>query len=146
MQVTNVVPSLQADIDALKQVRERELAGLRSGHPEDFVAAFTSDAVLVPPGEPPVSGHAALRTWAQGMFDRFTLSGEYTSSEANVIGDWAVERYTGTLSVTPRTGGAPMEDSFRGIHIYRRQPDGSWRIAQDIWNSGVPQQPVTGNR
>lgn len=146
VQVTTIMPASQADLDALKQVRERELAGLRSGRPEDLAAAFTSDAVLLPPGEPAVTGEAALRSWAQSIFHQNTVSAEYTSAEATVIGDWAVERYSGTLTATPKTTGAPIEDRFRGIHIYRRQPDGSWRIAQDIWNSALPPQPASGNR
>jgi uncharacterized protein (TIGR02246 family) len=128
----------QADIDALKQVREREIASLRDGHPDSLVAVFTTDAVLLPPGEPAVSGSDAIRRWAQGMLDQFTIKGGYTGSDVNVAGDWAIERYSGTMSVTPKKGGASVEDRLRGIHIYRRQSDGSWRIAQDIWNSGPP--------
>jgi uncharacterized protein (TIGR02246 family) len=128
----------QADIDALKQVREREIASLRDGRPDSLVAVFTTDAVLLPPGEPEVSGSDAIRRWARGMLDQFTIKGGYTGSDVNVVGDWAIERYTGTMSVTPKKGGASVEDRLRGIHIYRRQSDGSWRIAQDIWNSGPP--------
>ncbi len=36
---------------------------------------------------------------------------------------------------TPEAGGEAHTGNYKGIHIYRRQPDGSWRIAQDIWNS-----------
>jgi uncharacterized protein (TIGR02246 family) len=128
----------QADIDAIKQIREKEIASLRDGRPDDFIAVVTSDAVFLPPDEPAVTGHEALRKWAQGMLDQFTVTGAYTGSDVIVAGDWAIERYTGTMTVTPKKGGALVEEHLRGIHIYRRQADGSWRIAQDMWNSGAP--------
>lgn len=27
-----------------------------------------------------------------------------------------------------------MEQTGKGVHIYERGPDGSWKIALDIWN------------
>jgi ketosteroid isomerase-like protein len=24
---------------------------------------------------------------------------------------------------------------IKGIHVYKRQADGSWQMAQDVWNS-----------
>ncbi len=63
------------------------------------------------------------------------MSLEYTGSDVTVAGDWAIERYVGTVMMTPKAGGETITETIKGIHIYRRQPDGSWRIAQDIWNS-----------
>ena len=50
----------------------------------------------------------------------------------------AIEHYNGVMAVTPKKGGPILEEHVRGIHVYRRQPDGSWRIAQDIWNAEPP--------
>ena len=38
------------------------------------------------------------------------------------------------MIVTPRAGGEAVTETFKGIHVYRRQADGSWKIAQDAWN------------
>lgn len=38
----------------------------------------------------------------------------------------------------PGAGGEAIEERYKGMHIYRRQPDGTWRIAQDIWNAAMP--------
>jgi ketosteroid isomerase-like protein len=29
-------------------------------------------------------------------------------------------------------------DAGKGLHVYRRQPNGSWKLALDIWNSDRP--------
>jgi hypothetical protein len=28
-----------------------------------------------------------------------------------------------------------MEDVGKGLHVYGRQSDGSWKLTHDIWNS-----------
>jgi ketosteroid isomerase-like protein len=31
-----------------------------------------------------------------------------------------------------------MPEALKGIHIYRRQADGSWKITHDAWNFDAP--------
>jgi hypothetical protein len=78
------------------------------------------------------------RERGQAVVNQATVNGRYTDAKITVNGDWAIERYTGVLRVTPKTGGAATEDVIKGIHIYHRQPDGSWRMVQDVWNHDAP--------
>jgi ketosteroid isomerase-like protein len=134
--------STAEDEAAIKQVRDREIEAFSQGRVDDLVALFTDDVVFMPPNEPQVVGSQALRSWAQGIADQFTVVGRYSDWKTVVSGDWAFERFTGVLTLTPRRGGAPIDDRLKGIHIYRRQSDGSWRIALDIWNAD-PAPPGT---
>jgi uncharacterized protein (TIGR02246 family) len=127
-----------ADEQAIGAVSAREIASFNSGAVDETLAVFTADAVVMSPNEPMHSGADAIRTWLQNMASQFTVSGRYTDSKITVAGDWAIERYTAVLSLTPKAGGAPVEEPMKGIHIYQRQADGSWRIAQDVWNSDAP--------
>ena len=131
-----------ADVQAVNQVREREIAFFSAGQPDSLAALFTTDAVIMSPGEPAVNGSAAIRSWAQATADQATVQGKYTSSKIEVVGDWAIEHYTGMLTITPKAGGVAMEERMKGIHIYRRQPDGSWRIVHDVWNTDAPPTPA----
>jgi len=56
--------------------------------------------------------------------------------------EWAFERGTYTITLTPKTGGDPIRDVGKYITLYQRQADGSWRMARDIWNSNNPPPPV----
>ena len=49
-----------------------------------------------------------------------------------VSGDLAVVRLIWHLSVTDKQTGATETSSDRGIDIFRRQPDGQWRISRFI--------------
>jgi ketosteroid isomerase-like protein len=133
------VGATQEDVvAAISQVREREIASVMAGDVDELPSGFTSDVVFMPPNAPLITGHDAVKEWAAAMNEQFEISGGYTDSEVTVAGDWAVERYRGAFTFTPRAGGDAAEETIKGIHIYQRQPDGSWLIAQDIWNSDAP--------
>ena len=52
--------------------------------------------------------------------------------EIIVSGDLAVARFIWNLTVRDRTSGATFRSADRGIDIFRRQPDGAWRIIRFI--------------
>jgi ketosteroid isomerase-like protein len=132
-------PDTSADVAAINAVRGRELEAFTGGRPDSLVAVFTTDVILTPPNEAQLNGAVALRAWAANVASSVTVEGRYTSSDVQVAGDWAVDRYTAVLTMTPKAGGPSTRERLRGVHILRRQADGSWRIAQDIWNADAPQ-------
>lgn len=131
-------PDSQADVAAINGVRERELAFVNTGNLDSLMTVYSSDIVSMPPQEPAVTGQDGIRKWGEAMFAQVALNVRYTSSEVSVSGDWAVDRYTATLTATPKAGGSAVAETIKGVHIMKRQPDGTWRIAQDVWNSDAP--------
>lgn len=127
-----------ADEQAIDAVREREMAAFNAGSTDSLAAVLSADVVAMPPNEPMLSGVDAMRTWAQNISNQFTVNGRYTSSEIDVAGDWAIERFTGELALTPKAGGPAVTEQLKGIHVYQRQTDGTWRITQDVWNYNAP--------
>ena len=128
---------MEADVAAVNAVREQEVAAIASG--EANTAYLAGDAVLMPPNEPGVSGIDAIDVWFRDLLAQFTSTSlTYTSSEITVSGDWAIEHYAGTFTVTPVGGGDSVEEVLKGIHVYRREADGSWKMVYDVWNSDAP--------
>jgi ketosteroid isomerase-like protein len=128
-------PGAEADKQAIAKVRDQEIPALASGEPEKLLAIYSDDVVLLPPNEPAVVGKAAARTWLQGMFKQFKVEGTYSSTaDLTVSGDLAFERLAFKLKLTPVGGGAPIEETGKGLHVYKRQA-GAWKIAQDAWNT-----------
>jgi len=127
-----------ADRQAISQIRNQEIASFSSGDVEQLLSLCTDDLVLMPPNEPTLVGKDAVRAWARAMYQEFKIQGSYTSTaDLRVVGDWAFERMSFKLTLTPVGGGAAMEDVGKGFHVYRRE-GGAWKIALDIWNSDTP--------
>jgi ketosteroid isomerase-like protein len=77
------------------------------------------------------------------LAEQVAVSGRYDSSDVVVSGDLAVRRFTGRLTLTPKVGGDPITERVKGLHVRRKQADGSWKITQDVWNVDEP-APTAG--
>lgn len=113
---------------------------LNTGNLESFMANVTDDVMLLdlaPGGAPPV-GRAACHEMAKEFFSGFTLTWDNCVTEqVAVAGDLAFHRYTGVLSVTPRQGGDVSRNERRYLDIFRREPNGKWRLWQHIFTANT---------
>jgi ketosteroid isomerase-like protein len=79
-----------------------------------------------------------IRAWSQAFLAAFRATFALSVDEVQVAGDWAFERGAYRIGLTPRSGGAPIDDVGKYITIYARQPGDAWQIARDIWNTDNP--------
>jgi uncharacterized protein (TIGR02246 family) len=128
----------EGEMEAINRLQKQVDAAIIAGDTEGYLALVADDAVLMPPNAPPVIGKDAIRSWNQAMSKRFRFQA-YTPIDDEVVlaGEWAFRRATANWTLTPIAGGEPIHDSGKFIIIYERQPDGSWRVARDIWNSNT---------
>lgn len=129
--------STEDDVAAIEAVQDLEVATFTSG--DTNLPHLTDDAVIMPPGENIVVGIDAARAWAGEFFENWTFTVlDYTDSDIVVLGDTAIETYAGSATMTPSEG-ETVSATYKGVHIYARQADGSWKMSQDIWNfDGAP--------
>ncbi len=128
----------EADVEAINSLRNEFIALDNASDAAGLASLYTNDAVLMPPNEAAVTGNQAIESWFQTTFDQFTTEFTVASEELEVVGDWAFDWGAYMTALTPRAGGEPTEDRGKYIVILRKQVDGSWRIARDIWNSDNP--------
>jgi uncharacterized protein (TIGR02246 family) len=129
----------EADAAAIEAMREAEEAAIVAGDVDAFMALFASDAISMSPNEPAIVGPDAIREWIEDFIGGVTFTLEsYETEDVKVDGDLAVEYYTGVWTMTPVGGGDPMTENIKGLHVYERQEDGSWKILWDISNSNNP--------
>jgi ketosteroid isomerase-like protein len=120
---------------SLLRAHEAYLAAINANDLEAVLAMLTDDAIYLPPHEPAVEGKAAIRPWIEGYFGAYRTHWDKETLELVAAGDWAMERAAERVKDTPRDGGAAVEDVCKGIIIYCRQADGTWKVARDMWNS-----------
>jgi uncharacterized protein (TIGR02246 family) len=132
----------QAAVTAINAVRNQEIGHFSAGHADSVLALFTSDVQFLPPNEAAVQGRDGLAKWMSDTFAAATVSGQYLTSDVTVSGDLAVDRYTGVLTAKPKSGAPAVEEQLKGVHILKKQPDGTWKIAVDVWNTNAPSAPA----
>ena len=136
----------QAEVEAaLNSLDEAFASAFNAGDAAAAAALYADDAVLMPPNAPAVTGKEAIQSFWKSGFDQFAGELSLTPAEVEVADDWAFSRGTYAGKSTPKAGGKPIEDTGNGLTIYKRQPDGSWKFARDIWNSDKP-LPGTGQQ
>lgn len=127
--------SVDVDRAAVRALIEAEVRAGNAGDPDAFLALFAQDAVAMPPNAPAVEG-AAMGQWLRDFMGQARIALDpYEDEELIMAGDWAIHRYAFRWTITPRAGGDPVTAQGKGFHIARRQPDGSWLLTHDIWNT-----------
>jgi ketosteroid isomerase-like protein len=117
--------------------QDAEWAALSSeGQDVDRIVAFwTDDARVFAPGLPAFSGKAALRSYVEGALAIPGFHITWITSEASLSPDGQLAYLLSTNAVTmPGPGGQPVTTNGRAVTVWRREPDGNWRCAVDIWN------------
>ena len=101
-----------------------------------FVTHYAEDATVMPPNAPAVRGQAAIRE----MTDSWPTITAFSTTIDEVDGcrDVAYLHGAYTFSVTLEGVPGPVDDAGKFVEVWRRQPDGSWLIAVEIWNSDNP--------
>jgi uncharacterized protein (TIGR02246 family) len=104
---------------------------------------YTADAVLLPPKGPAVSGQQAIRVWHEAIFKKETSQILSKVDEIQTFGEWGFARGTSSGTVTSKAGGQRRKSTEKWLVLVRRQADGSWKIARDIWHEEP--QPAESN-
>lgn len=115
------------------EVREKQwLDAFNSGDAAGVAAIYAQNARVMPPNADLLEGRGTI----QGFFKEFIQTGAKLSFELLTVHESqsvcaAVGRYTMDIP------GAP-QDHGKYIEVWTLQGNGSWEIADDIFNSSVP--------
>ena len=127
-----------SDREVIEQRRAEYIAAFNR---EDIAAMSqyaTDDTIGMAPNRPSIRGLEAHRhMWAEGFAAATSIYYIYPE-QLDVSGDVAVDQHRWALDSTPKRGGKPLHDEGKGVWIWRRQPDGSWKVERAIWNSDFP--------
>jgi ketosteroid isomerase-like protein len=129
-----------ADEAAIRHVLDEVGKRFSAGDYPGMFALYSDDVVVSAPGAPDIVGKAA---WQQGldanMPKGIKLNLRFDTQELEVSGDIGYERGTYAIEfVDPATHTAQPVVTGRHVHIFRRQPDGTWLGWRLMENSSDP--------
>ena len=103
---------------------------------ERILEYWSDDAVVLPPGLPPVEGKAALREYVRASLQIPGFHISWTSTDVLFSPDGCLAYMFGRNSVTfAGPDGRTTTTAGRVVTIWRQEPEGVWRCTVDIWNA-----------
>jgi len=132
-------PDLEAEVAALRAVATAYNDAASAKDAAGVVALYDQDAVMLPPNLDIVNGLEGVKGYRFGFITtpgvelRFELLDAEVSASADM--GWTLSLANITINRPDGTVGAEL---IRDFHVWRKQADGSWKLAVDIWNSGMP--------
>ena len=122
-------------VDPHQEVLKASLAG----DVNLIIEMFAEDAVIMPPNDTTLYGKDEIRSWWEDYFSFFRVTSiVQTEREITVEGNQAFERESFSATIIPKESGARILDDIRSLSVWKREPDGNWKISHQIWNSTKP--------
>jgi ketosteroid isomerase-like protein len=107
------------------------------GQDIDHILSFwTNDAIVMPPGFPSIVGKDALRHYVENSLQipGFQISWKSSDVEFSLDGNLAYMFSQNEVSMNGKDGNS-FTMTGRAVTVWRRESDGEWRCAVDIWNA-----------
>jgi ketosteroid isomerase-like protein len=130
---------------AIRQADSAFEAAARSGDTDAAMAMHADNAMVFPPGQPMVSGSAAVRAlWTEmTAMPGFSISWQVSGTSAAASGDLGYSWGTAQLTMSGPDG-MPMSSQEKYVTIWRKQADGTWKVVVDMFNSNTPPPGMGG--
>lgn len=92
---------------------------------------MTDDIVFISPGQEPF-GRDGFRANFSSAHQQLHIRCTSELEEVVAVGDVAYTRSRDAVSLSPRAGGRATQFAGYRVSVYRRAPEGGWRLARDI--------------
>jgi ketosteroid isomerase-like protein len=135
-QAQTTVGLTSSDEAALRQALDIEMKAANAADAAGWASLYTQDAIVLRPHAPAVQGRETIQQWLATLPPISNAKGQ----GAEILGysDLAYLRGTYTMTFTIPGAPAPIDEQGKFLQIYRKQPDGSWKMAREIYNSDLP--------
>ena len=122
---------------AIEKTNKQFLDALSRGDAAGCAAAYAETARVLPPNSRMQTGRKAIQEFWQGAITQGVKAATLTILELEEHGGTAIEIGAYTLDIQPQ-GKPPAKDEGKYVVIWKRQKDGSWKLAVDIFNTNLP--------
>jgi uncharacterized protein (TIGR02246 family) len=128
------LPLSSSDIAALRAAEQALAESFEAADPTAWVDFYTDDAIFVAPGMAAIEGRTALLAHARQMTPLSSARIEVQSTDGE--GDVAAILGSASWVNGPKDSGGATS-LVRFLIVWRREPDGRWRIMRELLNLDV---------
>ncbi len=138
----------EADVRAI--LAQLDSFSALSGGAEDndaYLAAFSDDAVILPPDRPALKGKRAVRAFYDEAFRAATsVRVIYHDPAVEIDGALAVRMYTASVYIVLRGSSQEVVTHIKYLDVLNKQMSGDWRITAHMWSSNEDRskEPLLG--
>jgi uncharacterized protein (TIGR02246 family) len=125
-----------SDEAAIRQALDAEMKAANAADPAAWASMYTPDAIVLRPHATAVQGQEAIQQWLATL-PRISNA---NAQGVEVLGYGDLAYLRGPYSMTFSIPGvaSPIDEHGKFLQIYRKQSDGSWKMAREIYNSDLP--------
>lgn len=127
----------EQDNVAIDKVRLDFNAAFNEGKAEAMGQLIDHNGVWLPPGKQAIVGKDKIVQHYADYFAQVRSEFELQPGDIQVSDGWAFMSGAFSRADTLKAGGKAKQASGHYLFVLKKQPDGTWKIARDIWNETV---------
>jgi uncharacterized protein (TIGR02246 family) len=112
---------------------------LNASSTDAVMPLYAEDGVFMPPYSPSAVGAGALKNAYDAVFSAITLNVKFTIAEiVELAPEWAFARTNSAGTTLDHSTGNRSTEANQELFIFKKDNDGSWRIARYSFSSTNP--------
>ena len=130
---------MSATKEAITALLAKYNDALNASSTDAVMPLYAADGVFMPPYSPSAIGSDALRKAYDAVFKAITLNVKFTIAEiVELAPEWAFARTNSAGTTLDHATGTKSAEANQELFIFRKDRDGSWKIARYSFSSTNP--------
>ncbi len=122
---------------AVQDTNREWMEAVKRGDPGSVAALYTEDATLLAPNTEPIRGRQGIEAFFKAGMQMGMSEATLETVDVDYLGDTAYEVGDYTMKIAPE-GGEAVTDQGKYLVVWKRESDGPWKLAVDMWNTNTP--------
>jgi ketosteroid isomerase-like protein len=118
---------------AIEDIYEKSIVANRNKDVDLHLSLWDEEGIKMNPQKPLFVGKSVLGERKRQAYAKWNyLSQDITIEDVQVDGNWGFVRGSAKATVAPVAGGDSVASEKKFLTIFKRQPDGSWKVYLDF--------------
>jgi uncharacterized protein (TIGR02246 family) len=130
----------EADIRSVKELEATWVRDIATKDAEKVASYYALDGSVLFPNTPTITGRDNIQAaWKMFLSDpNFTLTFQSAKADASKSEDLVYTVGTYSMTMSSPVDKKSVTDRGKYLTVFKRQPDGSWKVVADMVNSDLP--------